>query len=139
MLHGSCSGPIRIVLMPGYNTAMFCRFAEQLIMPEADSLIAQKLMSRHQKCRIPEDVMKPRSYSPMTKGVKNNPAWIGRFIGMEFIKQIVIGMIRVHNRGKLPVKLHHMILFQKLYSRNISVFVKKRNLFLAKPEFFPFI
>src|ERR1035437_8940001 len=61
--HGHRARPVGIILMPRYNSAMFCRFAEELIVPETNRP-AQQLRHRHHDRWIPKDVMKSRLCSP---------------------------------------------------------------------------
>ena len=63
------SRPIRIVLMPGHDSAMMSRLAEKLVVPESNRS-AKKLRCRDRECRMPQEIVKAGSYPPCAQGME---------------------------------------------------------------------
>src|SRR5580693_4307227 len=76
MSHRNGSCPIGIILVPGYNSALFCRFGKQLVVPESDRPVVKELTGRHQKTGIPQHIMKSRSDAPGAKRMEKNLVWV---------------------------------------------------------------
>jgi len=81
------SCPIRIVLMPGHYSAMMSRFAEELVVPEANRS-AKKLRCWGCKCRMPEEIMKTGRYPPCAQRMEQHVIRIIRLVRVIFVKQI---------------------------------------------------
>jgi len=73
------SRPIRIVLMPGHDSAMMSRFAEKLVVPEPNRS-TKKLRCRDRECRMPQQIVKPWRYPPRAQGMKQNVIRIARLV-----------------------------------------------------------
>src|ERR1700722_8457567 len=82
-----CSRPVRIVLMPGHDTAMMSRLAEELVMPEPNRS-AKKLRCRDGECRMPEEIVKTGRYPPCAQGMKQHVIGVTGLVGVIFVKQV---------------------------------------------------
>src|ERR1700676_1636212 len=85
MSKGLSSRPIGIVLMPGHNSAMMRRFAEELVVPEANCS-AKKLRGWGCKCRMPEEIVKPWRYAPCAQRMEQHVIGIAGLIRVIFVK-----------------------------------------------------
>ena len=73
------SRPIRIVLMPGHDSAMMSRLAEKLVVPEPNRS-AQKLRCRDRECRMPQEIVKTGRYPPCAQGMEQHVIRITRLV-----------------------------------------------------------
>jgi len=77
--------PVRIILMPGHDSAMMRRLAEELIVPEPDRP-AQKLRCRDRECGMPQEIVKSRRDPPCAQRVEQDVVRISRLVRVEFVK-----------------------------------------------------
>src|SRR5258708_17159712 len=70
------SGPVRVILVPGHNSAVMSGFAEQLVVPEANGA-AQQLRRRNSKCRVPEQIVKAWRGAPGAERMEQHLVGIG--------------------------------------------------------------
>ena len=73
------SRPIRIVLMPGHDSAMMSGLAEKLVVPEPNRS-AQKLRCRDGDCGMPQEVVKTGRYTPCAQSMKQHVIRITRLV-----------------------------------------------------------
>src|SRR5277367_5720959 len=65
------SRPVGIILMPGHDSAMMSRLAEELVVPEPNRS-TKKLCGRDSECRMPEEIVKAGSYPPCAQGMEQH-------------------------------------------------------------------
>jgi len=126
--------PIGIVLMPGYNSTMVRRLAEQLVMPKAHSA-AQQLRRRHRECRVPQQIVESGSDSPSTQSVKEHRFRITRFVGVIFVKELVAFMRRISQLRQLLTQGFHLPVVHDSDAAQVPVFVEERKLLFGQAEY----
>src|SRR5450755_4332644 len=65
------SRPIRIVLMPGHDSAVMSRLAEKLVVPEPNRS-AKKLRRRNCERRMPQEIVKTGRDPPCAEGMEQH-------------------------------------------------------------------
>src|SRR5215469_16633738 len=127
MGHGPGSDPIRIVLMPGDDTTMTGRLAEELVVPEAYAALEQ-LRSRHCEGRMPQNVVKAGRDTPGSQRVKQDLCRIGRFVGMILVEEVMAGMRRIREQGQLLAKRFYLLVVEDANAGQIAMFAVKPHL-----------
>src|SRR5215831_16833074 len=69
------SGPVRVILVPGNNSPVMSRFAEKLVVPEANGA-AQQLRRGNRDSWVPEQVVKAWRDAPRAERMEQNMAGI---------------------------------------------------------------
>src|SRR6185295_16754916 len=136
MGHGDGPGPVGIILMPDHDAAVMRRFVEYLIVPEAYWSIEQ-LSRRDSESRMPQDVVQSRRDAPCSECVKEYLIGIGRFVCVEFVKQVVTGMCGIYQLGELAAQGFDLRFVEYFNSREVAVFFVEVYLLLGEPVFFP--
>src|ERR1043165_648632 len=130
MGHGDGPGPVGIILMPDHDAAVMCGFVEDLIVPEANYSIEQ-LSRRNSESRMPQDVVQSRRDAPCSEGVKEYLIGIGRFVGVEFVKQVMTGMRRIYELSELAPQRVDLRVVEHFDSREVAVFAVEVYLLLG--------
>src|SRR6266571_5443134 len=100
--------------MPCDDPAVMRWLTEQLIVPETHCA-AEQLRRRHQKRRIPQQVMKARRDSPRAQRMKQNGRRIGRFVRVKLVEEIVAGMIEIDQASEFVAKRFNLFVIQHAY------------------------
>tara|TARA_Y100001934_G_scaffold129080_1_gene156629 strand:- start:1481 stop:1885 length:405 start_codon:yes stop_codon:yes gene_type:complete len=114
------------------------RFAEKLVVKEA-KVRAHQLVRRHEKGRVPEDVVKSGPYPPRSQGMKKDPIRVSRFVGMVLIKKFPALVGRVDHFLKLICEGRDLLVVEKRNPMEITLFPKVTNLFLAQSMIHPLL
>lgn len=125
--------PVTVILMPGYYATVAGGLVKKLIMPETHRT-AEQLAGRHREGRMPKDIVKTGSDTPVAKGVEQHLFRIRRFIGMKFIKQMVARMVRMAKLLQFSPQNINLGIIQDLYAGEIAIFLKKGELLIGKPK-----
>src|SRR5687768_11240377 len=131
MGHGLCPGPVGIVLMPDHHAPVMGGFAEKLVMPEADRAL-QKLRSRNAKRWVPQQIVKPRSDAPGSQSMEQDLIGIGRFVGIELIKQFIAWIARIDQLVQLQAERLNLFVVQQLDARQVSILPVEPDLFVTQ-------
>ena len=124
--------------MPDDDAAVVCRFVEDLIVPEAHWSIEQ-LSCRDDECRIPQEVVQAWCYAPCSECVKEDLVGIGRFVCVEFVKQVMTWVCGIDQFCKLAAQNVELRLVEHFDSREVTVLAVEIYLFIAKSVILPTI
>lgn len=131
--HRLGAGPIRIVLVPGDHPAMPGGFAEELVVPEVDRA-AYKLAGWDSDGRVPDQVMKRGGDTPSAQGVEKDAVGIGRFVGVEFVEEVVSGVFGVHDSGQFLNQTIGLFFCKAAHSGDIAKIMEVFDLFGSEQE-----
>ena len=85
--------------MPGDDSAVLGRFAEQLVMPEPDGS-AQQLRGRDPKRPMPEQIVKTWRNPPRSQGVKQDAVRISGLVGVVLVPEFLSVVFRIEQPRK---------------------------------------
>lgn len=94
MSHRLSPRPVGIILVPGDDSAVFGRFAEELVMPEPDG-VSQQLRGGNAERRMPEQVVEARRNPPGSQSVKEDAVRIGGLVGVILVPEFASVVLRI--------------------------------------------
>ena len=116
--------------MPRDHSAMMRGLAEQLIVPETHRA-SEQLRRRHQNRRIPKQVMKAGRDPPRAQSMKKHRCWIGRFVGMIFVKELMARMIWIDQLHEFGAQRLNLIVIQRANAGEVAISVKELDLIVC--------
>src|SRR5215469_15248778 len=117
--------------MPGHDSAVMRRFAEQLVMLEADRA-AQQLRCRGGECRMPQQVVKAGGDTPGPERVEQHMVGIGGLVRMVLVKQFSIFPRRVQQPGQFLSERLYLLVRENANSAQVTILAKEVDLLGAQ-------
>ena len=113
--------------MPGHDTAVPRRFAEELVVPESHGA-AQQLAGRHHKRRVPQQIVESRRDPPGPEGVEQHGIRVGRLVRVILVPQFVPRMIRLEEHVEFAAQRFDLLVGQHAHARQVAVPLVERDL-----------
>src|ERR1051325_6987790 len=124
--------------MPGDDAPMVRRLYEEVIVPKPHGA-AQQSRRRDEHGRMPQQIMKRRGNPPRAQRVKEHSVWMSRLVRMEFVKEIVAGMILIDQFREVATQCVDLFVIEHSDACEISLLVEEFDLIIGEAVFFPVV